>query len=73
MSPPLALRNARAPGSFSVRIGTTLAEMERTAIVESLVASGHDKRRAAQMLGIGLSTLYRKLHEYGISETLHSA
>ncbi len=70
---PLALRNARSPGSFSLRIGSTLAEMERTAIVETLVASGHDKRRAALMLGIGLSTLYRKLHEYDIAESPHSA
>lgn len=70
---PLALRNARAPGSFSVRIGSTLADIERTAIVETLVSCGQDKRRAARMLGIGLSTLYRKLHEYGIAESLYSA
>ncbi len=70
---PLALRHAREPGSFNVRIGTSLSEIERTAIVETLVACGQDKRRAAHTLGIGLSTLYRKLHEYGLHDALHSA
>ena len=41
-----------------------LQEMERKAIMESLLAAGGDKPLAARMLGIGKTTLYRKLHKY---------
>lgn len=41
-----------------------LQEMERTAIFESLLAAGGSKPLAARMLGIGITTLYRKLHKY---------
>ena len=42
----------------------TLEEMERRYIVEILKASNDDKTQAAQILGIDLSTLYRKLKRY---------
>ena len=41
-----------------------LEEMERQAILRALAGSGGDKLRAAQMLGIGKTTLYRKLLKY---------
>ena len=41
-----------------------LRETERKAIMESLFAAGGKKDVAAEMLGIGKSTLYRKLHDY---------
>jgi DNA-binding NtrC family response regulator len=69
---PQTLRNTREPGVFTINVGMSLSEIERTAIVETLAATGQDKRRAAQMLGIGLSTLYRKLHEYGIPELVQA-
>ena len=43
-----------------------LAEMERRAIIEALQYTKGDRLAAAQMLGIGRTTLYRKLKEYGI-------
>ncbi len=47
--------------------GLSLAEatarFERAWIMRALRISGGDKRKAARMLGIGLSTLYRKLEE----------
>jgi two-component system, NtrC family, response regulator AtoC len=46
----------------------SLRETERKTIMESLQAAHWRKPLAAQMLGIGKSTLYRKLHEYGAKE-----
>lgn len=43
-----------------------LAEMEKQAIVDALRKLGGDKLLAARLLGIGKTTLYRKLKEYGI-------
>ncbi len=42
----------------------TLEEMERRYILEILKAANDDKTQAAQILGIDLSTLYRKLKRY---------
>ena len=48
--------------------GMTVEEAERALIEATLRHTGYDKTRAAAMLGIGLRTLYRKLHRYGLSE-----
>ena len=42
-----------------------LTEIEKKAILNALHNAGGDKRRAAKMLGIHLSTLYRKLKKMG--------
>jgi transcriptional regulator with PAS, ATPase and Fis domain len=42
----------------------TLAEIERRHILETLTSANQDKTRAANILGIDLSTLYRKLKRY---------
>jgi DNA-binding NtrC family response regulator len=42
----------------------TLAEIERRYIMETLASVNQDKARAANVLGIDLSTLYRKLKRY---------
>jgi DNA-binding NtrC family response regulator len=42
----------------------TLEEIERRHILETLAAVNQDKARAANILGIDLSTLYRKLKRY---------
>jgi DNA-binding NtrC family response regulator len=44
----------------------TLAEIERQAILEAVVACHYHLARAAKRLGIGQTTIYRKMHEYGI-------
>jgi transcriptional regulator with PAS, ATPase and Fis domain len=41
-----------------------LAELERRAILRALREAGGDKLAAARLLGIGKTTLYRKLKEY---------
>ncbi len=44
----------------------TLSGMERNAIVEALQRAGGNRARVSRELGIGRTTLYRKLKEYGI-------
>jgi two-component system response regulator HydG len=46
----------------------TIAEMEKQAILTTIHKLNGDKLLAAKLLGIGKTTLYRKLKEYGISE-----
>jgi len=46
-----------------------LNELERRAILSTLRQTGGDKQAAARMLGIGKTTLYRKLKQYQIERT----
>ena len=48
----------------------TLAEMEREAILGAIRMLDGDKLQAAKLLGIGKTTLYRKLKEYGIGDPM---
>jgi two-component system response regulator AtoC len=48
---------------------TTLKELERRAILQALEATHGDRQRAAKLLGIGKTTIYRKIKEYGIEES----
>jgi len=45
---------------------TPIREMERDLILRALDETNQDKRKAAQLLGISLKTLYNKLAKYGI-------
>jgi DNA-binding NtrC family response regulator len=53
-------------GTVVFRPGKTMADMEREAISAALLHSRGNRRRAAEMLGIGERTLYRKLKEYDL-------
>ena len=59
---------ASANGASAIRdtenFRLTLEEMERRYVLEILKASDGDKARAANTLGVDLSTLYRKLKKY---------
>ncbi len=46
----------------------SIADMERRAILTTIQQLKGDKLMAAKLLGIGKTTLYRKLKEYGIAE-----
>ena len=48
----------------------TLADLERDAILGAIRTLNGDKLQAAKLLGIGKTTLYRKLKEYGIADPL---
>jgi DNA-binding NtrC family response regulator len=49
---------------------TTLADLERQAILGAIRTLHGDKLQAAKLLGIGKTTLYRKLKEYGIADPM---
>jgi transcriptional regulator with PAS, ATPase and Fis domain len=60
-------------GTMSALVGSgTLKEAvrtyERALILESLRANGNDKRKVAKLLGISISSLYRKLAELSIED-----
>ena len=52
-------------GAMKFPIGTTVDAMERELILQTLAATGNNKTRAAELLGISLKTLHNKLKEYG--------
>jgi two-component system response regulator HydG len=47
-------------------VGKSLAELEGLFIGETLKVTGGNREEAAEMLGIGERTLYRKIKEYGL-------
>jgi two-component system NtrC family response regulator/two-component system response regulator HydG len=55
---------AHASDEIHIPIGATLDEIERTFILATLKHFQGDKRRAADVLGCSLKTLYNKLHAY---------
>jgi DNA-binding NtrC family response regulator len=59
------MRAERGPGGI-----VSIAEMEKQAILGTIRQLKGDKLMAAKLLGIGKTTLYRKLKEYGIAEEL---
>jgi DNA-binding NtrC family response regulator len=56
-------------GSIKFPVGTTVDAMERELILQTLSATGNNKTRAAELLGISLKTLHNKLKEYGSTHT----
>lgn len=50
---------------FTVRVGSSVAEVERSLILATLEQCHGTKEKAAEMLGISLKTLYNRLKEYG--------
>jgi two-component system response regulator HydG len=50
----------------------TLQKLEQRAILQALEATKGDRLRAAKLLGIGKTTIYRKLKEYGLEDVADS-
>jgi two-component system response regulator HydG len=48
-------------------VGKPLEEIERLFIGETLKLTGGNREQAAEMLGIGERTLYRKIKEFQLS------
>lgn len=63
---PLQVSPARpAPATVvPIAVGTSLAEADRRLILATLEQCGGVKKRAAEVLGISLKTLYNRLEEY---------
>jgi DNA-binding NtrC family response regulator len=51
-------------GVVPVRVGSTVDEAERMLIERTLEATGQNRTRAAEILGVSLKTLHNKLKEY---------
>ena len=49
-----------------IPMGTTMEKAEREIIIKTLIHENNNKKRVADILGIGRKTLYRKLQEYNI-------
>jgi DNA-binding NtrC family response regulator len=56
------------PNTVTIAPGMRMAEIERAAIIAALRETRGNRRKAAEQLGIGERTLYRKLKEYEIPE-----
>ena len=62
--PPPA--GAGGEGDLESLVGKPLAELERLFIAETLKRTGGNRECAAEMLGIGQRTLYRKIKEFNL-------
>ncbi len=51
-------------GALVIRSGTTVQDMEKALILETLRASDYNRTEAAKLLGISIRTLRNKLHDY---------
>jgi len=67
--PPLATIDADAaePETVLYRAGMSMADVERAAIEAALRETRGNRRKAAEVLGIGERTLYRKIKQYAIA------
>ena len=54
------------PNVVTITPGMSMAEIERLAIEAALKETRGNRRKAAELLGIGERTLYRKLREYAL-------
>jgi DNA-binding NtrC family response regulator len=54
------------PRTITIAAGMTMSQIERAAIQAALAATKGNRRKAAEMLGIGERTMYRKLRDYDI-------
>jgi DNA-binding NtrC family response regulator len=63
------LSSQTPPGlTLSIPVGTSLADVDRQLIFATLELCSGVKKRAADILGISLKTLYNRLEEYGEQE-----
>jgi DNA-binding NtrC family response regulator len=62
----------KAEAEDGVQPVTPLADLEREAILGAIRTLNGDKLQAAKLLGIGKTTLYRKLKEYGIADPMQN-
>jgi DNA-binding NtrC family response regulator len=65
---PPGIRTSGESHDMRLPVGSSLVEAEKILIRETLAASGGNKSRTAEILGIGRKTLYQKIDEYGIEE-----
>jgi DNA-binding NtrC family response regulator len=57
---------ASAKEIVAVRIGDSMADVERRVLQRTLRFAKGNKRKAAEMLKLSLKTIYNKVKEYGL-------
>jgi DNA-binding NtrC family response regulator len=62
-----------ANAALEVRVGASIQEIERRLILATLDQLGGDKKRAAELLGISLKTLYNRLSVYAAAGSRHES
>jgi DNA-binding NtrC family response regulator len=65
--PPHVHRDRTQPERAGIEPGSTLAEMERELIRRTLEHTGGNRTHSAELLGIGVRTLQRKIRGYGLN------
>jgi two-component system response regulator HydG len=66
LAEPAESAGETSTASMATLVGKPLEEVERMFIAETLRVTAGNREEAAQMLGIGERTLYRKIKEYGL-------
>ena len=61
---PLGVHEPAEGSSLQMRVGTSVAEMERRLILATLEHFDGNKKKAAEILKIGLKTLYNRINQY---------
>jgi DNA-binding NtrC family response regulator len=64
-------RGEEGAGDGTIQV-TPIADLEQNAILDAIRVLDGDKLKAARLLGIGKTTLYRKLKECGIADAAHA-
>jgi len=65
---PSAGPRVGSDGCVRVPLGSTVADAEREMILATIDHCGGNKRKAADVLGISVKTVYNKLAEYGMTD-----
>jgi two-component system response regulator HydG len=65
--PPEIRPTGEPPPQSAIQPGIRLGDAERILIERTLKMTGGNRQQAAELLGIGERTLYRKIKEYGLS------
>jgi len=68
LPPRLCAEPAPAPGTGSSSAVESLEALERRHILETLARVGGSRRRAAALLGISTTTLWRRLKDFGLPD-----
>ena len=65
-TPPPSPENGQV---LQIRVGTSIDRAEQRLILATLELTGGDKKKAAEILGISLKTLYNRLNVYDAGRT----
>lgn len=66
--PPECASHRVPEAHFTVRVGSSVHEVERELIVRTVAHAGGNNARAAEILGISRRKLYNRLERYSLPE-----